>query len=140
MSTELTRRNNPLAEMLDWFETGAPFTMRGLGLTPQVRVEDFVEDDTYVVRAELPGMDPDKDIEITVSGDTLTIRGSRREEKVDKQHREMHYGAFHRRLTLPNGVKGEDVTATYDAGVLEVRMPMPKSPEETRHISVQKPE
>jgi len=109
--------------MLDWLESSAGIGMRGLGLSPYVRVEDFTEDGTYVLRAELPGVDPDEDVELKIEGDMLTIRGERREEKKDKNHKEFHYGAFSRSIPLPAGVKAEDITATYTDGVLEVRVP-----------------
>jgi HSP20 family protein len=123
MSALTKRPPSPLAQMIDWLDIGAPAGIRGLGLTPYVRVEDYIEDSTYVVRAELPGVDPDQDVEIDVTGDTLTIKGERREEKNDKRHHEMHYGSFYRSLTLPQGVKAEEVTATYTDGVLEIRVP-----------------
>lgn len=113
----------PVADMLDWLESSAGIGIRGLGLSPYVRVEDFTEEGTYVLRAELPGIDPDKDVELKVEGDMLTIRGERREEHKEKNHREFHYGAFSRSVPMPAGVKPEDVVATYKDGVLEVRVP-----------------
>lgn len=119
----VARRGGPVAEMLDWLESNAGIGIRGLGLSPYVRVEDFTEDGTYVLRAELPGVDPDQDVELKIEGDMLVIRGERREEKKDKNHKEFHYGAFSRSVPLPSGVKAEDITATYIDGVLEVRVP-----------------
>jgi HSP20 family protein len=75
MTTPMRHRANPIAELLSRFDLEA-----GMGLSPSVRVEDYVEGDTYVLRAELPGIDPDKDVEITVDRDVLTISGERREE------------------------------------------------------------
>lgn len=82
-----------------------------------------------VVRAELPGIDPDKDIEVTASDGVLHIH-ARREEKAehtDKQgyRTEFRHGSFVRNLPLPAGIKDEDITATYTDGVLEVRAPLP---------------
>jgi HSP20 family molecular chaperone IbpA len=119
----VARRGGPVADMLDWLESSAGIGIRGLGLSPYVRVEDFTEEGTYVLRAELPGIDPDKDVELKVEGDMLTIRGERREEHKEKNHREFHYGAFSRSVPMPAGVKPEDVVATYKDGVLEVRVP-----------------
>lgn len=123
MSKDVTKASNPFAEMLDWLDSGNPFGLRSFGLTPYVRVEDYVEDDTYVLRAEMPGIDPDKDVTVSVEDDTLTIRGERREEEKDKHHRELHYGSFTRSVTLPKGVDADQITATYTDGVLEVRVP-----------------
>ncbi|MGZ4493118.1 MAG: Hsp20/alpha crystallin family protein [Nocardioides sp.] len=121
-STVARRTSGPFADMLDWLESATP-GMRGLGLAPYVRVEDFIDNGTYVLRAELPGIDPDKDVELTVEGDMLTIRGQRREEKKDRNHHELHYGSFARSVPLPRDVKADEVTATYTDGVLEVRVP-----------------
>jgi HSP20 family molecular chaperone IbpA len=80
-----------------------------------------------VLRAELPGIDPDRDVAIELVGDRLTISGERREERRDdtgdKTHREFHYGSFRRTVSVPRGVQPEDVTATYADGVLEIRVP-----------------
>jgi HSP20 family molecular chaperone IbpA len=124
MSTVAKRASTPMADMLEWLESNSPFNVRGLGLTPYVRVEDYVEDDTFVLRAELPGIDPDKDIDLHVEHDMLTISGERREEIKEKNHRELHYGSFRRTIPLPPGTKVEDVEASYSDGVLEVRVPM----------------
>jgi HSP20 family molecular chaperone IbpA len=134
MTKDVSRVSSPFAEMLDWLDSGAPFGLRSFGLTPYVRVEDFVEDDTYVLRAEMPGIDPDKDVTVSVEDDTLTIRGERREEEKDKHHREFHYGSFTRSITLPRGVKAEEITASYTDGVLEVRVP--KAAEESSAVKV----
>lgn len=130
MSTIARRTSIPMADMLEWLESNSPFNVRGLGLAPHVRVDDYVEDDTFVVRAELPGIDPDKDLELSVENDMLTISGERREEVKEKNHRELHYGSFRRTIPLPPGAKVEDVEASYKDGVLEVRVPLgaPRSP------------
>lgn len=134
MAKDVSKVTNPFADMLDWLDSGAPFGLRSLGLTPYVRVEDFVEEGTYVLRAEMPGIDPDKDVTVSVEDDTLTIRGERREEEKDKHHREFHYGSFTRSITLPKGVDAAEITATYTDGVLEVRVP--KAADESAAVTV----
>jgi HSP20 family protein len=100
-----------------------------------IRVEEFRDDGTLVVRADLPGIDPDKDVELTVSDGMLHIRAERREEekKEDKDkgylRRELRYGSLSRTLPLPEGVTESDITATYKAGMLEIRVPEPKQAE-----------
>lgn len=95
-----------------------------------IRVEEFTEDDgkTLVVRAELPGIDPDKDVEITVTGRMLTLRAERREEsKADTgawRHSEFHYGSFERMIALPEGASEKDIKAVYKDGILQVRIPL----------------
>lgn len=134
MSKELTRTTNPLADMLEWLDLAGTKGRRGVGLAPYVRVEDFVEDSSYVLRAEVPGLDPDKDVSVTVQGDLLTISGERREEKKERNHQEFHYGSFRRSVSLPPGADPEAIEASYTDGVLEVRVPM--SSEETGARSV----
>jgi HSP20 family protein len=95
-----------------------------------LRVEEVHEDGTLVIRAELPGVDPDKDVDVSVSDGVLHIGASRSEksEKKDaKSYRsEFRYGTFSRDLTLPKGVDSRAVKAEYKDGILEVRVPWPK--------------
>jgi HSP20 family protein len=95
-----------------------------------IRVEEYREDGTLVVRADLPGIDSDSDVELTVSGGMLHIRAERREEeKMEEKgylRRELHYGSMSRTLALPEGASESDITATYNAGILEIRVPEPK--------------
>jgi HSP20 family protein len=91
---------------------------------------DLVEaDDHFVLRADLPGLDQN-DVAIEVDGDVLTVSGERRaehEQRGEGFHRiERSSGAFRRSLTLPDGVDPETVSATFDKGVLEVRIPKPE--------------
>jgi HSP20 family protein len=93
-------------------------------------IESFVDGNRLVVRADLPGVDP-KDVEVTLAGNVLTIKGSRRSEHENKGrdflHREVSYGSFERSLTLPEGVKADQVKASYRNGVLELEVPMPEA-------------
>jgi len=95
-------------------------------LTPTM---DLVENEKdIVISAELPGLD-EKDFEVTVAGDLLTLKGekkSRQEErKGDSTYTERRYGSFSRSVRLPFEVKDEAVEASYDKGVLTVRVPKP---------------
>lgn len=99
-----------------------------------LRVEEAREGDDLVVRAELPGIDPERDVEVTVSDGVLHIRAHREErsEQKDKDtvRSEFRYGSFVRNLPLPAGVKEEDVKASYKDGILEIRMPMAQEQKE----------
>jgi HSP20 family protein len=119
MST-LTRRDyrGPLGDMFEWLE--APWTLLRPASGHPMRVEDFVHDGSYVIRAELPGIDPEKDVEVTVANGLLTIKAERREETTEKHHSEFHYGTFSRSVTLPAGADEEHVQAVYGHGILEV--------------------
>ena len=140
MPTIARRTTNPMAEMLDWLESNSPLNLHGVGLAPYVRVEDYLEEGAYVLRAELPGINPEEDVEVAVEGDTLTIHGERREETKEKNHREFHYGSFRRTVTLPKGAKAGDITASYHDGVLEVRVPIEKAETASVRIPVQRTE
>ena len=82
-----------------------------------------------MIRAELPGVDPDRDIDVSVDNGVLTIAAERQEstrEKLDKGYRsEFRYGSFVRQVRLPAGTSAEVVSAAYKDGVLEIRMPKP---------------
>jgi len=80
--------------------------------------------DAMVVKAEMPGVDP-KDIEITLTGDLLTLKGEmEKEEKEERYHRvERTYGTFLRSVRLPMAVDGSKVTATFKNGLLVVTLP-----------------
>ncbi len=138
MTTSARRGPTPVAEMLEWLDAGGPWGSRGFGLTSYVRVEDYLEDGTYVLRAELPGIDPDRDVSLTVENGMLTIRGERREEEKDKNRHELHYGAFTRSVPLPREVSPDDIRATYTDGVLEVRVPRPTKEAEPVPIKVER--
>ncbi len=138
MATVAKRTSTPMADMLEWLETNSPFSLRGMGLAPYVRVEDYVEGDMFVLRAELPGIDPDKDVELHIEHDMLTISGERHEEIKDKNHREFHYGSFRRTVPVPPGTKAEDVKASYSDGVLEVRVPTTTDQPAATRIPVQR--
>lgn len=97
-----------------------------------LRVEEFVDAGALVVRAEMPGIDPEKDVEITVADGVLTITASREEKSEHKEkdsyRSEFRYGSFSRSVVLPAGATEEDVTAAYTDGVLEVRVPLGEEP------------
>ena len=103
------------SDLMSWVESATS--------EPDIRVEEYVEDDRRIIRADLPGVDPTKDIELTVDGGVLKLRGERREEQHDEHRTEIRYGKFERVLTLPQGTKPEDVKAEYADGVLTVSVP-----------------
>jgi HSP20 family protein len=93
-----------------------------------IPVEEFVEEGTHVIRAELPGVDPERDVEITVQDGILRIRAERREsereEKAGFIRSELRYGAFARTIPLPSGCDESDVSAAYADGILTIRLPL----------------
>jgi HSP20 family protein len=103
-----------------------------------IHLEDEMEDGHYVVRAELPGIDPAKDVDITVHNGRLTIKAERSEKKESQGRSEFSYGSFVRSVTLPAGANEEDIKATYDKGILTVSVAVAEqaAPAE-KHIEVQ---
>jgi HSP20 family protein len=117
----------------DWFGRMWPdaFSQRFpelLGGGDTMRVEEFREDGSLVVRVEVPDVDPEKDIEVTVDRDRLCIRVERTQRSEDRDKHgyrsEFRYGSFSRTLQLPAGTSEQDVQATYRDGILEVRLPI----------------
>jgi len=120
MSTLLLHRDprTIVPDLVDWFEE--PFLTLRPYLTQPIRVEEYVEDDHYLIRAELAGIDPEKDVEVTVGSGYLTIRAER-SDKIESKHRsEFRYGSFSRTLTLPVNADEDAVTASYRDGILTV--------------------
>ena len=123
-------------ELLDVpFGDWRPFLPAFAAQAQPIKVEDYLEDGAYVVRAELPGVDPAKDVEITVSDEVLRIHAERHEDHKDAHRSEFHYGACTRSIALPKGCTVQDVKASFDQGVLTVTIP--KSTDRgTRRIAV----
>ena len=85
----------------------------------------YEQEDHLVVKTELPGTN-EEDLNITLEGDRLTIKAEKREESAeDATHhtRERHYGQYFRSVTLPYPVKTGEISATFENGVLEIRLP-----------------
>lgn len=93
-----------------------------------------------VIRFELPGVDPEKEVEIAVEDGMLLVRGERRfedeERGEDYLRREVARGTFERAISLPEGVKPDDITATYRDGILEVVVPKAAALPERRTVPV----
>lgn len=136
--TSIMRRQPSVLDLGDWMnrffeDRGLLPEARWFGDKEVLRVEQFTEGGALVVRAELPGIDPDKDVSISIHDGMLHLKAERQEtsEQRDKdQYRsEFRYGMFERTIPLPAGVTGKDVTATYKDGILDVRIPQPETAE-----------
>jgi HSP20 family protein len=102
-----------------------PFGQRLVaGFQPKVNISE--SDKKITISAELPGMD-DKDIDVSLSRNELTIKGEKKEEKEVKKenyyHMERSYGSFHRTLSLPCEVEDDKVDAQFKNGVLTINLP-----------------
>jgi HSP20 family protein len=105
-----------------------------------IKIEEFDDAGTHVVRAEVPGIDPDKDVSVTVDHGVLTVRAERRQEKwteeKDGYRSEFSYGSFSRSVRLPAGATESDVSASYQDGILEVRFPIDEGEAKAKKIKV----
>jgi HSP20 family protein len=104
----------------------------------------YKEGDTLVLRIEVPGIDPDKDIEISLTENMLHIKGQKSGDKElseeDRYMSERYFGMFTRDFVIPKGVNPEAVTAQYVEGVLVIRVPIPTEEKpETTMIPVSAP-
>jgi HSP20 family protein len=151
--TEVTRRDQPLQvrRISDWLDSPSllldwpnltgwfdwPTRAAASGGDRMLRIEESFDKDTLVIRAEMPGIDPDKDVTIEMQDHTLEIRAERREEQTSEDNgtrrSEFRYGSFYRAVPLPADAKETDVKATYNDGILEVRIPCTPTPEPKRH-------
>ena len=112
-----------------------------IGWYPEIDV--FEKDNRLVTKIDLPGMKKE-DVKVEVTDGQLAISGERKreaEEKGEEFYRcEREYGSFYRSVPLPDGVKIEDVKATFTDGVLEVSVPLPARPEaKVRKVEIQEP-
>ncbi|MBZ5630073.1 MAG: Hsp20/alpha crystallin family protein [Acidobacteriia bacterium] len=88
-------------------------------------VDIYEDEHNITLKVEVPGIDQ-KDVDVRLENNTLTVRGERKFEKEEKEenfHRvERRYGSFYRAFTLPNTVDTDSVTADYDSGVLRIKL------------------
>jgi HSP20 family protein len=103
-------------------------------------VDSHRDGDDAVIRIELPGVDAAKDVHVEVQGRHLVISGERRDQHAEESEgrllREIRYGSFRRTFLLGGNVKPEDVTASYDAGVLTVRVKNAYAEAQGRRIAI----
>lgn len=103
------------------------------------KVDIFEEDDRFVVRAELPGVEKDK-ITVDVNGRVLTVKGERSDENEVKEknyyRRECSYGTFQRSFMLPDETDSEKIKAEYKDGILKLNIPKPET-RQAKKITVQ---
>lgn len=150
MALTLTTRRDPFAEfdamIRRAFPVGPAGTLAGKmatsgqrsGFAPAAQVRR--DGDDAVVRLELPGVDIDNDVTVELDGSRLVVRGERRDEHTDEGDgrllQEFRYGSFRRSFTLPEHVAAEALSASYDAGVLTVRVAGAYAGTEPRRITV----
>jgi len=144
MATMLMARRDPFAEFDAVIRRAFP-ARTGVATTGFAPAAEVLRDgDDVIVRLELPGLDLDKDVTVELDRGRLVVRGERRDEHAAEDTartgvrylREMRYGSFRRSFTLPEHVTAEALTASYDAGVLSVRVAGAYAGTEPRKIVV----
>ena len=139
---KLVRRRAPaifrvlFPDLPDWPQSPRA-ALRAFSSAQTFRVEELMHEGHYLIRAELPGLDPDKDIEVTLEGRTLTIYAERWQQDGEPQRTEFRYGPLTRSVRLPARVGAPDITARYRNGILEVSVPVPEAPPQGTQIPVQ---
>lgn len=107
---------------------------------PTIEVKE--KDGKLFVTAELPGV-KNEDIKVHIDGDSLIVEGERKQEKEEKgegyYRSERSYGSFYRAIPLPEGVKGDQATAQFNNGVLQVTVPIPEAKAKRQDIPIQEP-
>ena len=124
-----------------WPSFGQFAAPESAGWSPKIDV--FERDNRLITRVDLPGTKKE-DVSVEVTDGHLALSGERKREKEEKKdnfHRsEREYGSFYRAVPLPQGVKLEDVKATFADGVLEVSVPLPARPEaNVRRVQIEEP-
>lgn len=136
---ERRREKSWISELSETFNAFPSWGLRPLFTDSQlIRLEEDMQDGHYLVRAEIPGIDPAKDVDITVSDSRLTIKAERSERNQANGRSEFSYGSFVRTIPLPAGSNADDIKATYDKGILTVDVAVPKeSAPAVKHVEVQ---
>jgi HSP20 family protein len=140
MTAEFDRMfNEPAWPSFHWPLLRTKPRLEGVAFAPAIDV--FEKENRLVTRVDLPGMKKE-DVKVEVTDGYLTISGERKaeaeEKKEDFYRCEREYGSFYRSVPLPEGVKLEDVKATFTDGVLEVSLPLPAKPKaEVRTVEIQ---
>jgi HSP20 family molecular chaperone IbpA len=118
-------------DVSDWLEMEFP-----LRAGHMIRVEDLLTEREYTVRAELPGLDPDKDVQVVVTNGVLTIHAERKDEAQTRHRTEFRYGMLQRTVRLPANADEENVSAKYGNGILEVIVPLKQTEPAGKNIPI----
>ena len=122
---DLIRWDRDVDELFREFVEPIEFSEEGSCVCP--RVESYRQNGSFVVKVDLPGVDP-KNVHLTIEEGCLTIEGERkRAEEIDESalmEGEVCYGSFRRALSVPDGIKADQIKAKYHDGVLEITAPM----------------
>ena len=134
MTTAMEKTSNPMRRaigepwprLFDWLDSLTPGELTWHPHYDHVlRMEQTQRDGQLIIRLEIPGVDPDEDIDITLEDEVLTIDARREERREEESRSEFRYGRLQRCVTLPHGIDEEDISAAYVDGILEIAITMP---------------
>ena len=135
---EMTKLRKDMQRIFNrfWYDFGVPILPDEIA--EPVSIDLSETEDTLIIKAKLPGIHP-KDMGISVTGDTVIVKGETTEEKIEetaRYHRvERRAGSFSRTIPLPCRVKVDEIEAIYKDGVLKITMPKCE-PDETRGVEI----
>jgi HSP20 family protein len=145
MPSLLDLRPDPIIQRLnDWMDNWDPLHRDGfMRRDHMIRVEETMRDGTLEIRAELPGIDPDDDVEIDLADGLLTISAERSDERSEsddgRTFSEFRYGSFRRSLRVPADTDASKISAEYRHGILMITVPMPSAAKaESTRIPIKK--
>jgi len=123
-----------------WWAAALPFDGSDLSWLPlpppAIPIEEYRSADRYVVRVELPGVDPDRDVHLACPHGALRLRVHREGGPGERTRSEFRYGTFSRTIALPAGALTDRITARYAQGVLEITVPIGAPGEAATPIAV----
>lgn len=139
MTAETARKYPIFPPFTDWVDAFALMGgWDGKSPLPGIRVEEVMEDDAFTVHAELPGLEPERDIDVTIEHGMLRIHAERHRDAREPQRTEFRYGALAREVRLPQGTDDDAITAVYEDGVLTVRVGLDPVAAKLRHIPIER--
>jgi HSP20 family protein len=124
----------PAPEISDW--AGSPLSTihHQQGQPQPIRIEQYPDGAGYVIRLELPGIEPARDLQVSVQTCVLSIRAERRDETAVKHDSEFQHGTLARHVALPLGSDVEHVTALHHNGMLTVRIELQPEHRTPSHV------
>jgi HSP20 family protein len=128
MNTQELSGHESAAELSDW--PGSPLsTLHPMADASQpIPFEEFAENNRYVVRIELPGVDPGQDVDISIDAHVLTVRAERPAGAAGQHRSALPFGTFRCQITLPAATNDRDAAATYRNGILEISVGWQEGP------------
>jgi HSP20 family protein len=125
------RPESVFQRLSDWLDVSEPRLRLLNGYPEMIRIEESLKDETLTIKAEIPGINPETDVDISLTNGVLTISGERTEKAEQKEGTttvsEFRYGSFSRSVAVPKNVQVEAIKASYCDGILTVAVPMPPS-------------